>query len=74
MNPIRKVEMQSHPGTKLSANQVALCQRSHPGIINKMYYWNPEQQRHEATGMLPYLRSRLPDDLNEMIGELQQSR
>ena len=39
-------------------------------LVPKTYYWNPNGVVVTARGMVPYLQSRLPDDLDELLGAL----
>src|SRR5688572_17363574 len=41
------------------------------GKIRKMYFWNPEQVGVGAAGMTPYMRERLPDNIEELIRVLR---
>ena len=41
------------------------------GRIQRMYYWNPERMDVKAAGMAVYLKERLPDDLDSLIGALR---
>jgi hypothetical protein len=39
--------------------------------VPRCYYWNPEGIPVQARGLLPYLRERLPDDLESMVSVLR---
>lgn len=38
--------------------------------VPKAHYWNPDGVVVGARGMVPYLKSRLPDDLDELVAAL----
>ncbi|MBA2646541.1 MAG: toll/interleukin-1 receptor domain-containing protein [Pyrinomonadaceae bacterium] len=44
------------------------------GKIQGLYFWNPDRVEVRAPGMSPYLKERLPDDLNELVRVLSENK
>lgn len=42
------------------------------GNLRKMYYYNPEHIEVKAKGMIPFMKERLPDNLDEVIRVLKE--
>lgn len=51
-------------------SEVAL-QCSEERHVPRCYYWNPDGVEVHAAGLLPYLRARLPDDLEAAMAVLR---